>query len=35
MSASLNPHYGSALIVAAALVVIPWVLVGWLTWTLT
>ena len=33
MHASLNPHYGSALILAAAVVVIPWALAGWLIWT--
>jgi metal-dependent amidase/aminoacylase/carboxypeptidase family protein len=34
MHASANPHYGFAALVAVALVVIPWSLVGWLIWTL-
>jgi len=33
--ASLNPHYGLALVLAVVAVVIPWVLTGWLIWTLT
>jgi hypothetical protein len=30
-----SPHYGMAAMVAVAIVVVPWVLVGWLIWTLT
>ncbi len=30
-----NPHYGMAMIVAVALVVVPWTLVGWTIWMLT
>jgi hypothetical protein len=35
MHASLRPHYGSALILAVALVIIPWAFAGWVVWTLT
>jgi hypothetical protein len=34
MRASLSPRYGSALILAVAVVVIPWAIAGWLIWTL-
>ena len=29
-----HSHYGWAAIVALALVIIPWALIGWLIWTL-
>ena len=35
MHTSLHAHYGLAAIFAIALVVIPWLLVGWLIWALT
>jgi hypothetical protein len=35
MHISLNAHYGLAGILAIAVVVIPWVLVGWIIWSLT